>query len=830
MEQVSGLYNPGFVGSQFHWWLGQVCDSSTWRDNQSDTSYDNPEDVPGWGYRYKVRIMGIHDAGESEIESDQLPWCQVMYSVWGGGQGGSFQTPGIKEGMFVFGFFLDGTDEQVPVIMGCLGNNAKTIIKGIGSAEGEPNTFMPKSFHKDDETTKAPDFEKIITEPRSSAASESTDCVNKNSCASVEEKKILEKKRPIECPKHGNPLTSMATHMSNFQKDYQGLMEKLNSYGPAAASKNVDEDIDKLIEKTSVLSAKSLTPNLNKTQNFLSQKLNDVTRSIDKLANITDRLDNLEANVAAQGKLGCVFNKIKGDLARLIAAGIKNSLAKKQNRTPKNLNQTRPQGGNSGLIPSIPPEGFYTPSNPCETEDLIADVFSNVMGDITQGYQEAISTLAPGSGEPTQGRLASALSQENVLANLENGKLFGGLASALGAGIGINASQSGAITTALKAGNYAAALTSLVDFSGSNAAIGGLSGALQSVANGDTIGAFRDLAGPLGLDAGIAGAIGGALGAIKGGDIASLTNALGGLGGAAPQILGDVLGARLPLSGIDIGGFGAQGGLDFDLALASTFMSTAAAFLECDPPDECPPTDTQTLSSGGESQDDSKSGKVNNTNIIEKVKATNIPSGDDLKPGSFGISPEGAQEALNNRLSSVGDKGSFDTSALTGGIIPESIEGFTERNINNLTDGDIIPKSVGNFDTSSYGSFDTSSYLPENSFKVTPKKKFNVPKIKNVGESFSEFRGRGNTRGFYNIPSYANVNEDEFIVDRDRAFRILSTIRDENVQNDRKRNFARTTNEAKYKEVYGGTGKVFEIQGKTYKPGDPGYNDAFLGK
>ena len=93
----------------------------------------------------------------------------------------------------------------------------------------------------------------------------------------------------------------------------------------------VNSRIDKLIEKTSVLSAKSLTPNLNNTQNFLSQKLNDATRSIDKLANITDRLDNLEANVAAQGKLGCVFNKIKGDLARLIAAGIKNSLAKKQN-------------------------------------------------------------------------------------------------------------------------------------------------------------------------------------------------------------------------------------------------------------------------------------------------------------------------------------------------------------------------------------------------------------------------------------------------------------------------------------------------------------------
>ena len=374
-----------------------------------------------------------------------------------------------------------------------------------------------------------------------------------------------------------------------------------------------------------------------------------------------------------------MFNKIKGDLARLIAAGIKNSLAKKQNRTPQNTNQTRPQGNNSGLIPPIPPEGFYTPSNPCETEDLIADVFSNVMGDITQGYQDAITTLTPGSGVPKERRLVDVLSQENVITNLENGKLFGGLAAALGSGLGINANQSGAITSALKSGNYAAALTSLVDFSGSNAAIGGLSTAIQSIDNGDIVGAFQGLSGPLGIDSKLMGAVGASLGAIQGGDIASLTNALGNLGGSAPQILTDVLGGRLPLSGIDVGGFGALGGLDFDLALASTFMSTAAAFLECDPPDVCPPTDTQTLSSGGKSKDESKSEKVNNTNIIDKVKATNIPSGDALKPGSFGISPEGAQQALTNRIN-------------------QGIESTG------------IPAN-----------------LPEGSFGITPKKKFNIP-------------------------------------------------------------------------------------------------------
>ena len=65
------------------------------------------EDIPGWGYRYKVRIIGIHDQGEGSLESEQLPWAQVMYPVTsGGGQGKSYQTPAIQQGMFVFGFFL----------------------------------------------------------------------------------------------------------------------------------------------------------------------------------------------------------------------------------------------------------------------------------------------------------------------------------------------------------------------------------------------------------------------------------------------------------------------------------------------------------------------------------------------------------------------------------------------------------------------------------------------------------------------------------------------------------------------------------------------------
>ena len=241
MEQVSGLYNPGFVGSQFQWWIGQVANSRSWRDNQPKSHFLSRNDIPGWGYRYKVRIMGIHDSGCATIPSDALPWAQVMYPITaGGGQGGSFESPSIKQGNIVFGFFLDGVDEQVPIIMGVLGNNAKTIIKNLNDEEN--CEFEPKSGY-DTETTIAADGDLMTAEPSSVCTIESSDANNQDNCADENQKIEREKESPIECPKHGNTLTSMQTHMSNFQKDYQRLMDQLNNYGSAASVKTaVDTD------------------------------------------------------------------------------------------------------------------------------------------------------------------------------------------------------------------------------------------------------------------------------------------------------------------------------------------------------------------------------------------------------------------------------------------------------------------------------------------------------------------------------------------------------------------------------------------------------------
>ena len=121
------LFNKGFVGQDFIWWIGQVADDSYWRDNILPAKYENAEQIPGWGYRYKVRIFGLHDLGEEVIKSENLPWAQVMYPTTAGAYlQNSGQTPMIRQGNIVFGFWMDGSDQEVPVIMGILGNNTQT--------------------------------------------------------------------------------------------------------------------------------------------------------------------------------------------------------------------------------------------------------------------------------------------------------------------------------------------------------------------------------------------------------------------------------------------------------------------------------------------------------------------------------------------------------------------------------------------------------------------------------------------------------------------------------------------------------------------------------
>ena len=119
------LFNQENAALQpMYFWYGQIVDDKTWKGNQLDKKFSSPDEIPGWGARYRVRIFG-RDTGD--VPNEQLDMAEVMLPVTAGsGHVGAFQTVQLKAGTFVVGFYRDGIDREDPVILGCIGNNEQT--------------------------------------------------------------------------------------------------------------------------------------------------------------------------------------------------------------------------------------------------------------------------------------------------------------------------------------------------------------------------------------------------------------------------------------------------------------------------------------------------------------------------------------------------------------------------------------------------------------------------------------------------------------------------------------------------------------------------------
>ena len=181
--QEGALFDSGILGSSFFWWIGQIADDSVWRENIICAPFATEGENEGWGRRYKVRILGLHDQGETEIASKDLPWAQVMYPVTAGGfLANRGSTPNLQQGNMVFGFFMDGQAMTVPIIMGVLGNNAKNVTANtIGDntvTNKKPGTLAVSGYAKGQKPKNAktgsqetpPDGDLKSEHPNSSAA------------------------------------------------------------------------------------------------------------------------------------------------------------------------------------------------------------------------------------------------------------------------------------------------------------------------------------------------------------------------------------------------------------------------------------------------------------------------------------------------------------------------------------------------------------------------------------------------------------------------------------------------------------------------------------
>jgi len=149
------LLKNNFIGKDgFVWWVGQIATEGSWINNTKEA---------GWGNRYKVRIMGYHPYSTAQLSDENLPWALVMLPPGvGTGSAGVSKSIKFQQGDVVVGFFLDGDDGQVPVIMGSFGNTTYKADRGddaspfgVFSGYGESFKKAPDYVIKNNETNQS---------------------------------------------------------------------------------------------------------------------------------------------------------------------------------------------------------------------------------------------------------------------------------------------------------------------------------------------------------------------------------------------------------------------------------------------------------------------------------------------------------------------------------------------------------------------------------------------------------------------------------------------------------------------------------------------------
>ena len=346
-----GLFKNHFVGKDgFIWWIGQIADEETWKNNipgfPAPTNESTEEESIGFGERYKVRIMGYHTAAPSQLTDEELPWATVMYPVTAGGGGrGSSQNANLTQGTFVFGFFLDGDNAQQPVIMGCMGyNDYQEVMKNVPDAK-----FLPFSGYtpKDKIATVGVRDNEAEEERIEQAQKDGTDFdaitesatgnTTRSDLASSEEKEDGQKKEPLAVRSDCRPIptgqvqTIMQNGLAEIQKVKKAKRDK--QINLAIDTSKFDEKIEELTKKMARKVAaplKSITTQIQKTT---TEKVNTELKKKYFEIPVNERQKLKEEVEKANDELSCAFRNIMDALETLVL-GLLEDMVKKAVTAP----------------------------------------------------------------------------------------------------------------------------------------------------------------------------------------------------------------------------------------------------------------------------------------------------------------------------------------------------------------------------------------------------------------------------------------------------------------------------------------------------------------
>lgn len=239
------LVKSNFIGRDgFRWWIGQIPPLSTMGAQTSGS---------GWGNRFKVRIMGYHPANSTELKDEDLPWAICMLPTTSGTGGANLSTSvKLTQGDTVFGFFLDGDDAQIPVIMGAMGHTDYKV-------SGEPGPFKPFTGYSEQIKNNGARIVKNESNEKSSKSQKSPRLVSEEKAKGIggsgPEKPPAQQERSFfsaigettqgASASTGKTLDKISTAIENFINKINALNSDI-ALGIDKAKRKLDKEIDKV--------------------------------------------------------------------------------------------------------------------------------------------------------------------------------------------------------------------------------------------------------------------------------------------------------------------------------------------------------------------------------------------------------------------------------------------------------------------------------------------------------------------------------------------------------------------------------------------------------
>ena len=271
---MSDLFNSEKGGIEnLYGWMGQVVDDVCWSYNHANKDFKHKlhdsKDVAGYGYRYKVRIFG-RDVSTKDIPDDQLEMAEVLLPVTAGsGHCGSVQTPNIRQGMYVWGFYKDGMDATEPIIVGILPNNSQTSLFC-----GNPDqNFVPRSGYIGQERSLPVSTKNIKLEGSSpSEGINSTVTTAAHKVQNVDGKRKFYTPKTINCEGPGGEVKGLRKIIKQLLNNIQKIKKFAQSF--VGAVSNIASNISNLVSDAIGLISSIIKSLLMKIRGYVVNLLN----------------------------------------------------------------------------------------------------------------------------------------------------------------------------------------------------------------------------------------------------------------------------------------------------------------------------------------------------------------------------------------------------------------------------------------------------------------------------------------------------------------------------------------------------------------------------